>query len=218
MAVVAAVGAAQTNAPTEVRLTSQDGGVVHGDLYGAGPRGVVLAHGGRFNKGSWTKQARELERAGYRVLAIDFRSYGQSSGPGQADIYTAPLHLDVLAAVHYLRSTGATWVAAIGGSLGGSAAASASVAEPGAIDRLIVLGTAPDDPPETLTVSKLYIITRDDASGDGPRLPALQAHFDRQPEPKELIVLDGSAHAQFMFETPQGERVMREILRFLSAR
>jgi hypothetical protein len=37
------------------------------------------------------------------------------------------------------------------------------------------------------------------------------------PEPKELIVLEGSAHAQFIFATDQGERLMREILRFLSA-
>jgi hypothetical protein len=34
--------------------------------------------------------------------------------------------------------------------------------------------------------------------------------------PKELIILDGSAHAQFLFATDQGARLMREILRFLS--
>ena len=36
------------------------------------------------------------------------------------------------------------------------------------------------------------------------------------PQPKELIVLDGSAHAQFLFQTDQSARVMHEILRFLS--
>jgi len=35
-------------------------------------------------------------------------------------------------------------------------------------------------------------------------------------EPKKLVVLDGSAHAQFLFATDQAERVMREILNFLS--
>jgi hypothetical protein len=35
--------------------------------------------------------------------------------------------------------------------------------------------------------------------------------------PKELIILAGSAHADFLFQTDQGERVMREILGFLSA-
>ena len=159
--------------------------MIQGDLYGSGPRGVVLAHGGRFNKGSWEKQARELATAGYRVLAIDFRGYGESTGPGQSDIFTAPLYLDVLAGVRHLRATGATTVAAIGGSLGGSVAADAAIAEPGAIDRLILLGSTPDAPPEKLVVRKLYIATRDDTSGDGPRLPGLQAHFAAAPEPKD---------------------------------
>ncbi len=210
-------GNAQGDSPRPVELRTSDGGTVQGDLYGAGQHGVVLAHGGRFNKGSWEKQARELARAGYRVLAIDFRGYGQSKGPGQGDIFTAPLYLDVLAAVQYLRSTGATTVSAIGGSLGGGAAAAAAIAEPQAIDRLILLGATPDGPPAKLAVRKLYIATRDDASGDGPRLPGLQAHFDGAPEPKQLILLEGSAHAQFMFQTDQAERVMREILSFLSA-
>ena len=216
--VMAAMAAtAQTAAPAPVRLATEDGGLIHGDVYGSGPRGVILVHGGRFNKGSWEKQARELAAAGFRVLAIDFRGYGDSTGPGQSDIFTAPLHLDVLAGVRHLRATGATTVAAIGGSMGGSVAASASIAEPGAIDRLILLGSTPDAPPEQLVVRKLYIATRDDTSGDGPRLPGLRAHFAAAPEPKTLILLEGSAHAQYMFQTDQADRVMREILHFLTA-
>jgi hypothetical protein len=38
------------------------------------------------------------------------------------------------------------------------------------------------------------------------------------PEPKKLIILDGTAHAQFLFQTDQGERVIREIVQFLSER
>jgi esterase/lipase len=34
--------------------------------------------------------------------------------------------------------------------------------------------------------------------------------------PKELVILEGSAHAQLIFETEQGERLTRELLRFLS--
>jgi CHASE3 domain sensor protein len=30
------------------------------------------------------------------------------------------------------------------------------------------------------------------------------------------LLLDGSAHAQFLFETDQGERLMKKILEFLS--
>ena len=33
-----------------------------------------------------------------------------------------------------------------------------------------------------------------------------------------VFQLDGSAHAQFLFQTEQGDRVMKEILRFLTAK
>jgi hypothetical protein len=31
------------------------------------------------------------------------------------------------------------------------------------------------------------------------------------------VILDGAAHAQYIFGTDQGDRLMQEILRFLSA-
>ena len=65
---------------------------------------------------------------------------------------------------------------------------------------------------------KLFIISQGDVGpGDAPRLPRVRAQFEKAPEPKELVILEGSAHAQFLFETDQGERLMREILRFLEA-
>jgi pimeloyl-ACP methyl ester carboxylesterase len=205
-------------AQEHVSFPTQDGGLIYADLYGKGDRGVVLAHGGRFNKESWEKQARALAAAGFRALAIDFRGYGQSRGPGQADPLSAPLHLDVLAAVRYLRKNGAKTVSVVGGSMGGGAGADASIAsEPGEIDRVVLLGAAPNGPAEKLKARTLFIVARDDVSGDGPRLPGIRAQYEKAPQPKQLIVLDGSAHAQYLFQTDQGERVMREILRFLSA-
>jgi alpha-beta hydrolase superfamily lysophospholipase len=207
-----------TAAQEHVSFPTQDGGLIYADVYGKGDRGVVLAHGGRFNKESWEKQARALAAAGFRVMAIDFRGYGQSRGPGQADPLSAPLHWDVLAAVRYLRKTGAKTVSVVGGSMGGGAAADATIeAAPGEIDRLVGLGgAAGDGPPEKIKGRKLFIIARDDASGDGLRLPRVRADYEKMEGPKKLIVLDGSAHAQFLFQTDQAERVMHEILNFLS--
>src|SRR3989454_12001167 len=110
-------------AQEHVSFPTEDGGVVYADLYGKGERGLVLAHGGRFNKESWEKQARTLASAGVRVLALDFRGYGKSHGPGDSAPMDAPLHLDVLAAVRYLRKTGAKSVSVVGGSMGGGYAA-----------------------------------------------------------------------------------------------
>ncbi|MGH9498278.1 MAG: alpha/beta hydrolase [Terriglobales bacterium] len=202
-----------------VSFPTEDGGEVYADVYGAGSRDIVLAHGGRFNKQSWEKQARILATAGFRVLALDFRGYGKSRGPGQSDPMDAPLRLDVLAAVRYLRKTGATSVSVVGGSMGGGAAGDASItSQPGEIDRVVFLGAAPNLPAERLKCRSLFIVARNDASGDGPRLPGIRAQYEKAPEPKKLIILDGSAHAQYLFQTDQGERVIREILRFLSAK
>jgi len=202
-----------------VSFPTEDGGVVFADIYGEGERGVVLAHGGRFNKESWEKQARTLTSAGYRVLALDFRGYGNSRGPGQSQPMDAPLHLDVLAAVRYLRKSGAKSVSVIGGSMGAGAAGDASIAsKPGEIDRLVFLGGAPNGSAEKLKSPTLFIVARDDANADGPRLPSIQQQYEKAPQPKTLIVLDGTAHAQYLFQTDQGERVMREILQFLSAK
>jgi len=202
--------------PEQVSFPTQDGGLICGNLYGEGNRGVVLAHGGQFNKESWEKQARVLVKAGFRVLAIDFRGYGQSKGPGQADPLSAPLHLDVLGAVRYLRKTGAKTVSVVGASMGGGAGADASIEAPGEIDRVVLLAGWGDGPQEKLRVRKLFIVARDDANSAGPRLPKIREQYEKAPDPKELVILDGSAHAQFLFQTDQGERLMREILRFLS--
>jgi pimeloyl-ACP methyl ester carboxylesterase len=201
-----------------VSFPTEDGGLIYADVYGQGERAVVLAHGGRFNKESWEKQARTLASAGFRVLALDFRGYGKSRGPGDADPMDAPLHLDVLAAVRYLRETGAKSVSIVGGSMGAGAAGDASIASrPGEIDRLVLLGGSPNGPAEKLKSATLFIVARDDSSGDGPRLPRIQEQYQKAPEPKALIILNGSAHAQYLFQTDQAERVMREILKFVSA-
>src|SRR6185369_12517175 len=202
-----------------ISFPTDDGGEIFADLYGKGPKAVVLAHGGPFDKESWSKQAQILANAGFRVLALDFRGYGKSHGPGDSDAMDAPLHLDILAAVHYLRKAGAKRVSVVGGSMGGSAAGDASItSQSGEIDRLVLLGGAPNEPADKLKSPILFIVARDDASGDGPRLPRIREQYEKAPQPKELIILEGSAHAQYLFQTNQADRVMHEILRFLSAK
>ena len=200
-----------------VSFPTQDGGRIYADMYGKSDRGVVLAHGGQFHKESWAVQARALTAAGFCVLAIDFRGFGRSSGPGQADFDNAPFENDVLAAVRYLKTHGVKTVSVVGGSFGGGAAGDASIkSAPGEIDRIVFLGAAPNLSAEKLKSRVLFIVARDDAGDGGPRLPGIRAQYEKAPQPKELIVLDGSEHAQFLFQTDQSDRVMREILRFLS--
>ena len=190
-AAIAAIALAPLVMPQErVSFPTEDGGIVYADVYGTGDRGVVLAHGGRFNKESWAVQAHTLATAGFRVLA----------------------------AVQYLHQTGASTVSVVGASFGGGATARAAVEAPrGVIDRIVLLAHSAIDTPERMKGQKLFITSRGDTTGSGAlRLPQIREQYEQAPEPKELVILDGAAHAQFIFETPQGERLMREILRFLS--
>ncbi len=201
-----------------VSFAADDGGQVCADLYGQGSNAVVLAHGGRFNKESWHDQALSFTSSGFRVLAIDFRGFGCSKGPGQEDFDKAPFEKDVLAAVRYLKAHGAKKVSVVGGSFGGAAAGDASIkSSAGEIDRIVFLGAAPNLSAGGLKSRALFIVAREDSSGSGMRLPGIRAQYEKAPQPKQLIVLDGSAHAQFLFQTDQNARVMKEIVRFLSA-
>lgn len=202
-----------------VSFATEDDGQVCADLYGQGSNAIVLAHGGRFDKESWHDQALSLTSAGFRVLAIDFRGFGCSKGPGQEDFDSAPFEKDVLAAVRYLKAHGAKTVSVVGGSFGGSAAGDASIkSEQGEIDRIVFLGAAPNLSADGLKSRTLFIVSREDSDGSRTlRLPGIRAQYEKAPQPKRLIVLEGSAHAQYLFQTDQKARVMREIVRFLSA-
>ncbi|HYN09870.1 MAG TPA: alpha/beta fold hydrolase [Vicinamibacterales bacterium] len=217
VAVLFSVATAPVLAQSPVSFPTQDGWTIRADLYGTADRGVVLIHGGRFTKESWRTQADQLVKAGFRVLAIDLRGFGLSKeGPAALNPgFGSPL--DALAAVRYLRKAGAKTVSIVGASMGADAAAGASIdSAQGEIDRLVLLAGSADEPGEKLKGRKLFIVARDDANAAGPRLPRIRTQYERSPGPKELVVLDGSAHAQFLFETPQADRLMREILRFLT--
>jgi len=200
-----------------VSFPTDDGGVVYADVYGSGDRGVVLAHGARFTKESWAEQAPVLAAAGFRVVVIDFRRRGQSRG-GPQDRSDNDAHYDVMAAVRYLRDSGARTVGVVGASFGGGAAARASIdMEAGEIDQLVLLAHSIVSEPERIKGAKLFIVAREDPSYGGERrLVDIRDQYERVPEPKELVVLEGNAHAQFIFETDQADRLMEEILRFLT--
>jgi pimeloyl-ACP methyl ester carboxylesterase len=191
---------------------------IQADLYGSGHRALLLAHGGRFNKESWQKQAPVFARAGFLVVTLNFR--GDRPNPdGSPGSYgsDADNAADVLAAVAYLHQIGATSISAIGGSLGGDAVGNAEAQSPaGAFDRMVFLGSDGGDHPENLRGRKLFVVARDDSNGSGPRLPAITRNCEQSPKPHQLIVLNGSAHAQFLFPTSEGPHLMRILLDFLS--
>lgn len=188
----------------KVTLTGQDGVSVQALIFGDGPRGVVLAHGGRFNKESWRPQAEALASKGFQVLAFDFRSDD------------ATRYLDILAAVKHLRQSGTESVAVVGASMGGDHAAKACEAEPASISRLVLLAAGAYTTLSRCEAKKLFVMARYDVIGDNqPRLPAIRARYERASGPKRFVTLNGSAHAQAIFGSNEGSRLMRELLKFM---
>ena len=73
---------------------------------------------------------------------------------------------------------------------------------------MVFLGAAPNGPAEELKYPTLFIVARDEASARGPCLPGICAKYEKAPEPEQLIVLDGSAHAQFLFQTESSQQAL----------
>lgn len=217
----AAHGFAQQTISIPIPKTQQR---IQADLYegaeiNGGSRGIVLAHGGPFDRTSWRKQAQALANQGFVVLAVSFRGDGKNPDGSPGAFGSTPDNAtDVLAAVAYLHDRGIKRVSAIGGSMGGDAVGEADArSAPGEIDRIVLLGSSGGDFPEKLKGRKLFLVAREDSSGDGLRLPEITRHYEKASDPKKLIIVDGSAHAQALFDTEQGPRVMEEILQFVSA-
>lgn len=202
-----------SHSPTSFSFQAADRVLVTGHLYGKGPHGVVLVPGAHGIGEAWHFQAQRLARRGFRVLAMDYRGLGVASRVQQDG---EKAYLDVLGAVHRLEAEGAGQISVIGASWGGRAAAQAALAEPGLVDRLILIAPSPFEGAEKLAKPTLIVVAADDRDGSGQRrLVTISSHYQRLAGPKRLIVVEGAAHAQFLFLTPHGERLYAEILRFL---
>ena len=210
---------AASSSPRSISFTTDDGVLIYANEYGKGRKGLVLAHGGQYQKESWEKQASVFAKQGFHVIAFDFRGFGQSRTNPPAANANVGRHLDVLAAVKYLRGRGAKSVAVIGASMGGDAAAQAIATNPVAIDRIVLLASGAYTPLINMRGPKLFIMAADDVIGDNtPRINKIREQFEQASEPKHFVTLGGAAHAQALFTTDQGDRLMRELLRFISSR
>lgn len=102
-------------------LRAEDGVRLYAIEAGSGDVGVVLAHESPADLCGWLPYVASLERAGVRVLAFDFRGFGDSQRPASTRAFLA-YDRDFRAAVARLQSDGAEKVFLIGASFGGAAA------------------------------------------------------------------------------------------------
>ncbi len=170
-------------------------------VWGNGTYGVVLVHGAIYDAASWTAQAEAIAASGFAVVAVENAT---------AD--------DTRAAADFLRRTfGATHVALVGASAGTgpvlSVAADASAGSQPVVDLVVILAGSGNV--DELDVPSVLFIS---AEGDGAASAAERMLEATSGDPADLLLVSGSAHAQALFNEPEGEQVLQAILSRLADR
>lgn len=181
-----AAGSSEAGSAGSSGTESQDGTVRWGD----GSYGVVLAHGAAFDASSWEEQATEIADVGASVIAVEDISPNS-----------------IKDAVETLKDEGHQRVALVGGSAGSDAILQLSTDQPDLADQLILL--SPNGTVEGLGEQpKLFIASEDEPGAHVSTELAASAPG----EDNKAVLLPGSAHAQNIFDTDQGPKVLGLIL------
>jgi pimeloyl-ACP methyl ester carboxylesterase len=205
----------------EVSFRAADGVRLEGRLFGEGTAGVVLSHMRPADQTSWFRFAGRLADGGYLVLTYDFRGYcpGGDGGCSEGRLDISAIEQDVLGAIDFISSRGATSVSLVGASMGGTASLVAAsrqavdvravitLSAPASIEGLVADGTVLSN----VTAAKLFIAGTGDASAarDAEGLYALA------PPPKSVEIVPADDHGTDLLTGSHGEVVRRLIETYL---
>jgi pimeloyl-ACP methyl ester carboxylesterase len=204
-----------------VSFSSSDGVALEGRLFGHGSTAVVLSHMRPADQRSWFAFADRLADQGYLVLTYDFRGYcpGGEGGCSRGEQDISAMWQDVLGAEDFVRSQGATQVALIGASMGGTASLVAAGQEGYDVEVVVTLSA-----PESIEglVADPTLLQREQANkliiaGTGDASAAASAqHLDAiAPPPKRLAIFPVDDHGTDLLTGPRGEEVQRLIETYL---
>ena len=206
-----------------VTFESRDGVTLEGRLFGDGSTGVVLSHMQPADQRSWFAFANRLADQGYLVLTYDFRGYcpGGEGGCSRGEIQIPAIWQDVLGAVDFIRSQGATTVALVGASMGGTASLVAAGQE-GSDVAVVVTLSAPTSIEgldadaallQRVDANKLFIA----GVGDAAAAASAEQLYEIAPPPKaapEIVPADD--HGTDLLTGSRGETVQRIIETYLA--
>lgn len=160
-------------------------------VWGEGDYGVVLAHGASYDAASWEPQAKVMARNAMVVVAVEDTSAES-----------------VASAARYLREgRAARGVALVGSSAGTSGVLGAAEEHPDLADQLIVLSGA-GEVSGLGSCPKLFVASEDEGLAEEVRRLAEESPGKHN----EALVVRGDAHAQGIFKTDEGDRLMDAIL------
>lgn len=164
-------------------------------VWGEGDQGVVLAHGAAYDAARWRPQGRTLGENGNVALAVEDTS-----------------SQDLRAAIDHLKNErGVESVALIGASAGTGPVLQVAEDNPEEVGQIILLSGS-GDVAGLGEAPKLFVASEGEGLADQARRMADEAPGDRN----EALILPGDAHAQAIFRTGEGERLMQAILERLN--
>jgi len=164
-------------------------------LWRSGERAVLLLHGAAYDAASWEDEARALASQGFTVLALE------ELAPDAVR--------DGLA--YLVEVCGAPGVTVIGASAGGAPALEVLSEDPDGISGLILLG-ATGEVSALGEYPKLFVASEGEGLAD--RLAAMAG--EAPGDSNETLILPGSAHAQAIFASDQGDALLDAVLAFLN--
>ena len=205
-----------------VSFDSADGVTLDGRLFGDGTTAVVLSHMRPADQRSWFTFANRLADQGYLVLTYDFRGYcpGGQGGCSQGEQDIAAIWQDVLGAEDFVRSRGATNVALVGASMGGTASLVAAGQAGNQVEVVVTLSA-----PESIEglVADAGVLQADQANKlfiagalDAEAAASAQHLSDIAPPPKRLAIIPAGDHGTDLLTGARGEEVQRLIETYLA--
>ncbi len=205
-----------------VTFESRDGVTLEGRLFGDGSTAVVLSHMRPADQRSWYAFANRLADEGYLVLTYDFRGYcpGGEGGCSQGDQQISAIWQDVLGAMDFVRSRGATDVALVGASMGGTASLVAAGQEGSDVAAVVTLSApssieglnADADLLQRVAANKLFVA----GVGDAAAASSAEDLYEIAPPPKRVEIVPADDHGTDLLTGSQGEAVQRLIETYLT--
>ncbi|HSL15602.1 MAG TPA: alpha/beta hydrolase [Actinomycetota bacterium] len=214
------------SAPSEdsraVSFAAPGGVRLAGRLFGEGRVGVVLSHMYPADQRSWWRFAERLAEDGYTALTFDFRGYcpGGVAGCSEGEKEIGRIWQDVVAAIEFLRSHGATTVVLMGASMGATASLIAAAQQGVGVSAIVSLSapvsfeglTATAEVLARVTAAKFFVAGVGDPNGAADAAEALYA---QSPQPKRVEILPADDHGTDLLEGSQSGILQTKILDYL---
>jgi pimeloyl-ACP methyl ester carboxylesterase len=163
---------------------------------GKDQRAVIFAPGAMFSKESW------------HFLAVRFQELG--IGSVALNSGSAP---DLLNGIAFLKAKGAQKIAIVGASAGGAGVLYTLRDSPDPlVDTVVLLAPAGGPPLQNNRIQKLFIVAEDDMISSSAEVYKL---YKNSSDPKFYKELEGSDHAQRLFDSKQKENVIQLITSFI---